>query len=117
MARRFRGPIAVAVVTMASGGAVDREVAAGPPDSDAPLAFVWRGRRYGVRRVLDRWSEAGSWWRQLAEGIPLTVTSDSDVWRVEASRGVATPNSVGTGVYDLVYEQSKDQWHLARVWD
>ena len=33
---------------------------------DLPEQFLWRGRLYVVREVLDRWTESGGWWRTAA---------------------------------------------------
>ena len=33
---------------------------------DVPEQFLWRGRLYVVREVLDRWTESGGWWRTAA---------------------------------------------------
>ena len=33
---------------------------------DVPEQFLWRGRLYVVREVLDRWTESGGWWRSAA---------------------------------------------------
>jgi hypothetical protein len=32
---------------------------------DAPEQFLWRGRLYQVREVLEHWIEAGAWWRSV----------------------------------------------------
>ncbi|WP_048555641.1 DUF6504 family protein, partial [Nostocoides japonicum] len=38
------------------------------PDRADPEAFIWRGRLFVVRAVLDRWHERRVWWRET--GMP-----------------------------------------------
>lgn len=85
---------------------------------EAMRAFLWRGRLYAVRDVVDRWTERRSWWQDPV-GVPRT--GERTVWRVEASAG----RSAGTGIYDLGVDtdlgQSGDagaaRWTLLRVQD
>lgn len=96
-----------------------------PGDTDAmlagtPDAFVWRGRLYVVREVLDHWQERRQWWRDALD-LPGAGTDaagpeparDRRVWRVEASSG----RSAGTGVYDLGSDGGPGRWLLLRVAD
>lgn len=105
----------------------------------APQAFVWRGRSYVVRRVLDRWVERTPWWRTALEprralfgevaaagstpergrrpgGGPVAGLAVADlenpVWRIEAAAGRRTP----VGVYDLS-GRADGSWRLLRVGD
>jgi hypothetical protein len=87
-----------------------------------PEAFIWQGRLYVVRRVLDHWRERRSWWRDALDPVPgqptgIDVASrEQHVWRVEASRG----QSFGTGVFDLTSdgaEGSDADWRLVREAD
>jgi hypothetical protein len=99
---------------------------------ETPSAFVWRGRLYVVREVLDRWSERRAWWRDAldgdggaralaAVGAAAPAELDQQVWRVAASAGRAH----GTGVYDLTHEgpagsgpdRAGSRWRLVRVAD
>jgi hypothetical protein len=81
-----------------------------------PDAFVWRGRLYVVRAVLDRWQERRPWWRDARErdggSDVLTDARERQVWRVEASAG----RLCGVGVYDLGADHDS-QWRLLRVAD
>lgn len=87
------------------------EVAASP---DALSAFIWRGRLYAVRSVVDRWTERRSWW-QDPTGAPRA--GERTVWRVEASAG----RLAGTGVYDIGLDTDlaadAPTWTLLRVQD
>ena len=87
-----------------------------------PEAFIWQGRLYVVRRVLDHWRERRSWWRDALDPVPgqptgIDVASrEQHVWRVEASRG----QSFGTGVFDLTSDGAEGpdaDWRLVRVAD
>lgn len=105
------------------------------PDDD-PAQFLWHGRLYVVREVLGRWRERQAWWarpRALAvHGVGETgpaagagvkpgsglagISTDREVWRVEASAG----RSAGAGVYDLCRETvdpAGPTWVLVRVCD
>jgi hypothetical protein len=104
-------------------GAGDRLGAVhGTVEVAGPEAFIWQGRLYVVRRVLDHWRERRSWWRDALDPVPgqptgIDVASrEQHVWRVEASRG----QSFGTGVFDLTSdgaEGSDADWRLVRVAD
>ncbi len=88
----------------------------------SPQAFIWQGRLYVVRQVLDHWRERRSWWRDALDPVPgqptgIAVASrEHHVWRVEASRGLAH----GTGVFDLTSDGAEGadaDWRLVRVAD
>jgi hypothetical protein len=91
-------------------------------DVAGPEAFIWQGRLYVVRRVLDHWRERRSWGRDALDPVPgqptgIDVASrEQHVWRVEASRG----QSFGTGVFDLTSDGAEGpdaDWRLVRVAD
>ena len=104
MVRRYEEPIEVRESTDGGGTAV----------ATHPDAFVWRGRLYVVRTVLDSWRERRPWWRDAREGADvLTDARERRVWRVEASAGRAA----GTGVYDLGDDPAGPGWRLLRVAD
>jgi hypothetical protein len=128
--RRYEEPIEVRA-------AADEE-----SDPGVPSAFVWRGRLYVVREVLDHWQERRAWWRDTPDGPPdradrtpdradradrapgrravserqqavVGAACERQVWRVEASAG----RMAGSGVYDLGADPSPRQWRLLRVAD
>jgi hypothetical protein len=121
--RRYEEPIEVRQSVLAGGASV----AAGEGDGVSlagPEAFVWRGRLYVVRAVLDRWQERRPWWRDAREqgsGDVLTDARERQVWRVEASAG----RCAGVGVYDLGADPrgpgaqgpGTPHWRLLRVAD
>lgn len=87
-----------------------------------PDAFVWRGRLYVVRAILDQWNEHRPWWRDARGGHEVLVGArQRRVWRVEASPG----RLGGAGVYDLAATPPDSpaaggqghQWQLLRVAD
>ncbi len=94
-----------------------------PGDAVAsPQAFIWQGRLYVVRQVLEHWRERRSWWRDALDPVPgrptgIAVASrEQHVWRVEASRGLAH----GTGVFDLSSDGApgtEADWRLVGVSD
>lgn len=86
------------------------EVAASP---EGVTAFIWRGRLYAVRQVVDRWTERRSWWQ---DQVGRPCTGERTVWRVEASAG----RLAGNGVYDIGRDTDLDApptWTLLRVED
>jgi len=121
--RRYEEPIEVRQSVLAARASV----AAGDGDAVSlagPEAFVWRGRLYVVRAVLDRWQERRPWWRDAREqgsGDVLTDARERQVWRVEASAG----RCAGVGVYDLGADpqgpgtqgSGTPHWRLLRVAD
>lgn len=87
------------------------------PGRAIPEAFVWRGRLYLVRAVLNHWRQRTAWWRAVAgtnEVAPVWLADpnalEEEVWRVEAAPG----RLFGTGVYDLARGSG---WRLLRVAD
>ncbi len=58
------------------------------PDRAEPEAFIWQGRLFVVRAVLDRWRERRSWWR---EAVPE---------RQRADRGQVDPEWADRGQVD-----------------
>ena len=84
----------------------------------APESFLWRGRVYLVRDVLDHWWERQAWWTAPAaravqgdgEGAgdaasARTATrsalgTERELWRVEACRG----RQGALGVFDLCHD-------------
>lgn len=111
MVRRFSDPVEV-------------RSAAGPLRQ--PEAFIWRGRLYVVRDVLDQWRERRAWWRDIppepepgpavsGRSALAAAASEQQVWRVEASPGW----SFAPGVYDLARDETArgEQWSLVRVAD
>ena len=100
MVRRYEEPIEVR-----EGVRDDLVPGAGGVAGRGPDAFVWRGRLYVVRTVLDRWQERRPWWRDAREREGSDVLTDArerQVWRVEASAG----RLAGVGVYDLCADPS-----------
>lgn len=120
MVRRFEEPIEVrsrggdapaAGEVPAAGGA---QATGEAQPAGAPDAFVWRGRLYVVREVLDHWQERRQWWREaLDPQLPGHSARERQVWRVEASSG----RMYGTGVYDLGVDPGPARWQLLRIAD
>ena len=122
MVRRYEEPIEVRQgVHDATGASPDNQ-------PERPEAFVWRGRLYVVRAVLDQWQERRPWWRDAREGRDVLADArERRVWRVEASPG----RLAGVGVYDLGATRpdpagpsctappggQRSQWQLLRVSD
>jgi len=124
--RRYSDPIEVrSEPTSEPTSEPESASASTSPVVRSPQAFIWQGRLYVVRQILDHWRERRSWWRDALDPIPgqptgIAVASrEQHVWRVEASRGLAH----GTGVFDLTSdgvdgsEGADADWRLVRVAD
>jgi hypothetical protein len=112
---------------------------------EGPEQFLWRGRLWKVRDVVAHWVETGPWWQSAdvhavlgagdapgaqgatrAPGATATVTAgvradllaEREVWRVEASRGLAATHAAGgPGLFDLVFDWADGTWALTRCDD
>ena len=55
----------------------------------APIEFTFRGKRFRIHNVLNRWCEAGGWWNRISDGVyrPNQLPEDQArvIWRVEAA--------------------------------
>jgi len=76
-----------------------------------PLRFVWRGRLYTVRGVLEHWVVSREWWQR--NNPDTDVPAEREFWRVEASPGKDVPPAV----YELRRDVETGDWLLVRVWD
>jgi hypothetical protein len=87
-------------------------------DDGRPTRFVWRGRLYAVRAILEHWVVNREWWRdpqaEPAEpdegGQPEGGQPELEFWRVEAASGAG----MTAGVYELRRELPADNWTLRR---
>ena len=75
-----------------------------------PTRFVWRGRLYTVRSILEHWAVNREWWR---ESDPVPAQPELEFWRVEASAGQGLP----AGTYELRRDVAAGTWTLRRVVD
>ena len=81
-----------------------------------PTRFVWRGRLYTVRAILEHWVINREWWRapgsagERSEGADREerVRPELEFWRVEASSGPG----MTAGIYELRREAATDAWTL-----
>lgn len=65
-----------------------------------PAWFIWRGLRYDVAQILDRWVLTGEWWEEKPECV---------YWRIRDARG---------GVYEIYHEQDgARRWVMYKVYD
>ncbi len=75
-----------------------------------PTRFVWRGRLYTVRSIIEHWVINREWWR---ESDPVPAQPGLEFWRVEASSGPGLP----PGGYELRRDVAAGAWTLRRVAD
>jgi hypothetical protein len=83
-----------------------------------PARFVWRGRLYAVRSVMEHWVVNREWWRETGKAGQAgqreqTAEPELRFWRVEASAGQGLPS----GVYELRQDVAASTWTLRRVLD
>ena len=106
------------------------DVTPDPIDSHAPLAFLWRGRRYQIDQRLETWREGGEWWRSAGSSSNGTARQpkEREFYRVLARpSGAAASGDLDpdgflvrdqcVAVYDLYRDRINNVWKLARVWD
>jgi hypothetical protein len=79
-------------------------------DDGRPTRFVWRGRLYTVRAIIEHWVINREWWQQ-PEDEPRQP--ELVFWRVEASPG----QGMVPGVYELRREMATNTWTLRRAAD
>ena len=74
-------------------------------DDGRPARFVWRGRLYTVRAILEHWVINREWWQdpEAEPGRP-----ELEFWRVEATPG----QGMTATVYELRRDAATDAWTL-----
>ncbi|HSZ41560.1 MAG TPA: DUF6504 family protein [Trebonia sp.] len=75
-----------------------------------PTRFVWRGRLYTVRSIVEYWIVNREWWRE-PDAAP--ARPEMEFWRVEASTGPG----MSAGTYELRRDVAAGGWSLCRVTD
>jgi Family of unknown function (DUF6504) len=81
-----------------------------PRNDGRPARFVWRGRLYTVRSVVEHWVVNREWWR---EPDPVPEQPELEFWRVEAAATRGRP----AGTYELRRDVAAGTWMLLRVTD
>ena len=75
-------------------------------DDGRPTRFVWDGRVYGVRRIIDQWVTLRRDWTP----VKRSQVPECRHWRVEAG------SAYSQGVYELRHDTTTGEWLLSRVW-
>jgi Family of unknown function (DUF6504) len=75
-----------------------------------PTRFVWRGRLYTVRSIVEYWVVNRDWWREPDAAL---ARPEMEFWRVEAGAGPGAP----AGTYELRRDVAAGAWSLRRVAD
>jgi hypothetical protein len=82
-------------------------------DDGRPIRFVWRGRLYTVRAILEHWVISKhrvinrEWWRD--PGTPGNPGEpELEFWRVEAAAG----QGLAPGVFELRRDAATGAWTL-----
>jgi len=77
-------------------------------DDGRPARFVWHGRLYTVRAILEHWVINREWWQDPAPSGPEPGQPELEFWRVQASPGPG----MTAGVYELRREPATGAWTL-----
>ena len=95
-------------------------------DGATPIEFTYRGKRFRIHNILNRWCEAGGWWNRISDGVYRPNNSPSGspsglssglpgvddnaraIWRVEA----APIGAVAT--FELERDEATGKW-LIRI--
>jgi hypothetical protein len=83
-------------------------------DDGRPARFVWRGRLYTVRAILEHWVINREWWQAPEEPMPPGDPGSEpghpelEFWRVEASSG----QGLAAAVYELRRDVATSAWTL-----
>lgn len=77
-------------------------------DGSTPIEFTYRGKRFRIHNVLNRWCEAGGWWNRISDGIYRPDDNARAIWRVEA----APIGAVTT--FELERDEATGKW-LIRI--
>ena len=74
-------------------------------DDGRPARFVWRGRLYTVRAIIEHWVINREWWQdpEAEPGRP-----ELEFWRVEAAPG----QGLTAEVCELRRDAATDAWTL-----
>jgi hypothetical protein len=93
-----------------------------------PAQFLWHGRLYVVREVLDHWLRSGAWWQSAAltrltsgesttgpttTAGPVGLDDEREFWRVEAAPG----RSGARAVVELCHVLSAGTWTVTAIHD
>ena len=91
-------------------------------DGATPIEFTYRGKRFRIHNILNRWCEAGGWWNRISDGVYRSNNLSGDlsgdlsglddnaraIWRVEA----APIGAVAT--FELERDEATGKW-LIRI--
>ncbi len=70
-----------------------------------PARFVWRGRLYSVRAILEHWVVSREWWQDPGAE---PGQAELEFWRVEASPG----QGLAAEAYELRRDAAAGVWML-----
>jgi Family of unknown function (DUF6504) len=116
------------------GGERDNIVNVQARDDGRPVRFVWRGRLYTVRVILEHWIVNREWWQDPDSSGPSGPSGlepahsepgfpdpsgpgpaqpepghpELEFWRVEVSPG----QGMAAGIYELRRDAATDAWTL-----
>jgi hypothetical protein len=77
-------------------------------DDGRPARFVWRGRLYTVRAILEHWVISREWWQDPGGPGPEPGQLELEFWRIEASPG----QGLAAAFYELRREAASGAWML-----
>ncbi len=68
-------------------------------ENGLPRCFQWRGQRYQVQAVLERWKDSGRWWEGEAPKLFFRVRTD------------------GGGLWEICRDTVHRKWYLYKIYD
>jgi hypothetical protein len=77
-------------------------------DDGRPARFVWRGRLYTVRAILEHWVISREWWQDPGGPAPEPGQLELEFWRIEASPG----QGMAAAFFELRREAASGAWML-----
>ncbi len=74
--------------------------------NNRPAYFFWRGRRYDILEIINRWTKNSSWWK-----------GEKAVDRQYAAVLARSCPGKQIGIYELCFDRQQETWTLTRVQD
>lgn len=79
-----------------------------------PQEFIYKGRRFRIHAIVERWRESGGWWKRLRPDRSVDVSNDlvedliddheRKFWRVEAAQIGAL------ATFEIEHDEESGEW-------
>jgi hypothetical protein len=78
-----------------------------------PQEFLYKGRRFRIHAILNRWRESGGWWKRLdslnnhnLENLNDLNDQERRFWRVEAAQVGAL------ATFEIEFDEATQTWKI-----